>query len=503
MSLRRRSTAVAGAALAFAFTTTGSGPAPTPAATGAADDTRCFRADEAPSGARPDRTGDTDEGYVEAAYERALARGEKAVGGQDARADAVPFRVKVYVHVIQDSESVGVVSDETIAEQIEVLNDSYAGTGNTAAGTGTDTKVTFELAGTTRTVNPDWYPTSYGNQTAANAFKAALRQGGRRDLNLYLTDILSGIIGWATFPDEYAANPVRDGVVVDNTTVPGGSAANFNLGFTATHEVGHWLGLFHTFEGGCAGGDLVDDTAPEGSDASGCPIGRNTCAAPGDDPIHNFMDYSDDACYYEFTPGQSARVQNQTATFRNSAPTVTGASLATTQQSPVSYSPTVTDPEGDVATLTIVSPPAHGTATANAGSVTYTPAAGFGGQDAFALAATDAFGLATPATVTVTVAKSASTTTAKAPKSVKKGKNVAVDVTVAGSPAPSGTVQVTEKGKVLGTGTLVGGKVTIDLGKKLKTGKHTLTVSYAGSAAADASSTTVKIKVKKKKKKKS
>jgi hypothetical protein len=221
--------------------------------------------------------------------------------------------IPVWVHVIRKGTGVanGNLSAATIKNQLKVLNDSYKG----ATG-GVNTVFRFTLAGTTRTTNARWF-TSCDTPAVEAEMKTALRRGGAGTLNLYTCNPGGGLLGWATFPSDYSSDPANDGVVILHTSVPGGAGAPFNEGDTATHEVGHWVGLFHTFQGGCsASNDRVSDTPAEQSAAFGCPTGRDTCAAAGVDPITNFMDYSDDSCMFRFTTGQAARADAQTALYR-------------------------------------------------------------------------------------------------------------------------------------------------------------------------------------------
>ncbi|WP_444919795.1 zinc metalloprotease [Microbulbifer sp. CnH-101-G] len=217
--------------------------------------------------------------------------------------------IDVYFHVITDSSNNGSLPSNVINAQMDVLNNAYA-----------NTPFTFNLVSTSVTANNSWYNVGYGSSAESN-MKNALRVGDAGDLNIYVAEISDGLLGWATFPSSYASDPFDDGVVILTGSVPGGDAAPYNEGDTLTHEVGHWLGLYHTFQGGCGGrGDYVSDTPAERSAAYGCPIGRDSCTrgrnADGLDPVTNFMDYTDDSCMYEFTEGQATRADQQSATYR-------------------------------------------------------------------------------------------------------------------------------------------------------------------------------------------
>lgn len=231
--------------------------------------------------------------------------------GDPTVAGAIP----TWVHIITDG-STGAVSDATINAQMAQLNKGFGGTEHLG---GANTGLGFTLAGVTRTNKRAWYTIRQGSRTERE-MKTALRQGGPGTLNIYVGKLSNSLLGWATFPWNYTSDPKMDGIVVLNTSLPGGSTANYNQGDTATHEVGHWVGLYHTFQGGCAEpGDYVSDTAPEGSSASGCPTGRDTCAGGGLDPIINYMDYSYDSCMYQFTTGQGTRANNAVSQYRSVA----------------------------------------------------------------------------------------------------------------------------------------------------------------------------------------
>jgi hypothetical protein len=238
-------------------------------------------------------------------------------GGTDPTGAALN-NIPVYVHQMLSASGAGRVSQAQIDAQIAEMNQDYAGqdaSGHTGSPNGDQpaaakTGAHFYLAGVDEYLNNSWH-----QDRSSTTYRAQTRKGGAKSLNIWLVDFK--YLGIATFPWDYAANPSIDGIRVQWDSLPGGDITHYNLGKTATHEAGHWLGLYHTFQGGCtATNDEVADTPAQATSTTGCPEGQDTCSLPGLDPIHNYMDYSYDECYDEFTPDQSSRISTMWTAYR-------------------------------------------------------------------------------------------------------------------------------------------------------------------------------------------
>jgi hypothetical protein len=273
----------------------------------------CFDPQAAGAAAKGGRHG-LDHRELSAREQTAIDKRTKAIlarkAQQTAGAAAVisGASIPVYVHVMADAKGNGNVTSTQISQQIAVLNKTYAGRESTAA---SNTGFTFTLAGVDRFFNTTWH-----KDKSSTTYRSQTRRGGANALNIWLVDF-APVLGIATFPWDYAGQPRIDGIRVQYSTLPGGSETHFNLGETATHEAGHWFGLFHTFQGGCTNpNDEVRDTPAQSSPSSGCPTGRDSCSLPGLDPIHNYMDYSFDSCYNQFTSGQTSRMHTMFSAYR-------------------------------------------------------------------------------------------------------------------------------------------------------------------------------------------
>ena len=228
-------------------------------------------------------------------------------------------KIRTVFHVVSDhalSSTERTRMQGMVDAQMTVLNDSYAGK---TSGTASDSPFRFDLAKTNYVVNEAWAHVAPGK--TERDMKAALYEGDAKTLNVYAADIGGGLLGWAYFPKGYNnGRDFIDGVVILDESMPGGTAGKYSLGDTLTREVGHWLMLEHTFAHGCAAsGDYVADTPKEAAPQFDCPEGADTCPAPGLDPIRNFMDYTQDSCMNEFTPGQVDRMSDAWVAFRAGA----------------------------------------------------------------------------------------------------------------------------------------------------------------------------------------
>lgn len=218
------------------------------------------------------------------------------------------YTIPVVFHVIYNSSGTGNISNELINDQITVLNEDFGAKAGTKGAAGYNTKIQFSLAGITRTQNDSWF-----NDEDELAYKTTLGWDQSKYLNIYV-NTASGYLGYSYLPQDgvTGSNKVYQGVVVLYEAVGGRDNGYdvYDQGRTLVHEIGHHLGLLHTFEGsGCYtgfnAGDLINDTNPENTDHYGC---TQTYSCGVADPIHNYMNYTDDSCMTEFTDEQANRM---------------------------------------------------------------------------------------------------------------------------------------------------------------------------------------------------
>ncbi|HEY5948322.1 MAG TPA: M43 family zinc metalloprotease [Kofleriaceae bacterium] len=274
--------------------------------------------------------------------------------------------VPVVFHVIKKTDGTGAISDALIQSQVDILNEDFNAMMGTPGGMGTNAKLQFVLAKLDPSGNPttgidvvtsNTYFADPGS-SGTNAMKRALKWDTTRYLNIYTNDAGGGgILGYATFPSEEAGGP-EDGVVLNwvyvGRNAPGG--APYDMGRTATHEVGHYMGLYHTFQSGCGSttapftsGDLIGDTAREAQANYGCSPVASGCG--GMSPIENYMDYSGDACMTKFTVQQTNRIRCSMINYRwiNTPPT--GGFTFTTNALDATFTNTSMDAESAIAAL--------------------------------------------------------------------------------------------------------------------------------------------------------
>jgi len=286
--------------------------------------------------------------------------------------DTYVFNVSFNVVYTNETREGGFISDSDIAAQIKTLNNDFNGTG-----------ISWVLVKTSRINSPDWFVHAFPGSEQEQVMKQMYNIGDAATLNIYTLTFNSTTksLGTASIPSAYYRAPKSDGVMVRHSTVTGGPREHYNLGRTLTHEVGHWLGLFHTFEGGCDDGvgDNIADTPPQASGSTGCPVGRDSCPGDGPDLINNFMDYSYDACMTSFTKGQITRMQEAAKAFRrpggktapppkvnaSTSSSIATTSMTTTSSGVVPSSSSTLSAPASTTTTSSVSPPSP-TATSTA-----------------------------------------------------------------------------------------------------------------------------------------
>lgn len=251
--------------------------------------------------------------------------------------------IPVVFHVIHKN-GLENISQTQINDAIRILNEDYRKKAGTNGGTSTDPLATdfnyeFRLA----QFNPNGQPTNgvnrvynLGTDNAGNSQKSLSYWDARKYLNVWVVsniadnDPNSLILGYAQFPFQINSQTSTDGIMcrADQYGIIE-MASVAQAGRTVTHEVGHWVGLYHPFQGACAGGtantcqtqgDQVCDTPPVESATNGCPSSRNSCTnetTDKNDLVRNYMDYANGNCMDMFTAGQKTRADGQMAAYRS------------------------------------------------------------------------------------------------------------------------------------------------------------------------------------------
>jgi hypothetical protein len=267
---------------------------------------------------------------------RIEAETQRFVDQYDDQGQDVVYNIPVVVHVVYNTPTQN-ISDAQIQSQITVLNNDFrrlnADASNTPAafaGVAADCEINFCLAvqdpsgaATTGITRTSTATTSFTDDDLVKFNSSGGKDAWDRTkyLNLWVCPTSGGLLGYAQFPGGPAST---DGVVINYTAfgTTGTATAPFNKGRTATHEVGHWLNLFHiwgdddddsgTCESGseCSGSDAVTDTPNQCERQYGCPTFPKTdgCTAGNGVMFMNYMDYTNDACMNMFTAGQKARM---------------------------------------------------------------------------------------------------------------------------------------------------------------------------------------------------
>ena len=278
--------------------------------------------------------------------------------------DGKTYVIQVVMHVVSNSQGAGNVSDAQVKSQIQILNEDYQALPNSHGAPGNNASIKFVLArfdpqghpttGIDRVTNDTYF--SEGD-SGTSAMKTALHWDSSKYLNLYSNDLDGqGLLGYATFPWDRAKNTSNasvDGVVLAYQSVGNNSSFKpYDLGASATHEIGHWLGLFHTFQSGCGtanapytSGDLLADTTRESTANYHCAVIADGCNDNKNAPIENYMDYSEDACMTTFTNEQINRMRCGINNYRTVNTEPTAAFSFTNAGLVVTFSNTSTDLE--------------------------------------------------------------------------------------------------------------------------------------------------------------